>query len=106
MNLTDYISSNTPVDATKLRECEDRMRILLIREFPDTGFSPNSVVGKFLIERFGKIVAQIETALECVLSDMDLLNVINGSVCDCDFVTEIKSRCKARSMNPASARYF
>lgn len=88
MNLTDYISSNTPVDATKLRECEDRMRILLIREFPDTGFSPSSVVGKFLIERFGKIVAQIETALECVLSDMDLLNVINGSVCDCDFVTE------------------
>lgn len=88
MNLTDYISSSDTLSPTKLQECEDRMRILLIQSFPDTGFSPNSVVGKFLIERFGKIVAQIETALECVLSDMDLLNVINGVVCDCGFVTE------------------
>ena len=88
MNLTDYISSDAQISQSKLDECQDRMRQVLINDFPDTGFSPNSVVGKFLIERFGKVLAQIETALNCVLSDMDLINVINGSVCDCTFVTE------------------
>lgn len=88
MNLTDYISSDAKISQSKLDECQDRMRQVLINDFPDTGFSPNSVVGKFLIERFGKVLAQIETALNCVLSDMDLINVINGSVCDCTFVTE------------------
>lgn len=88
MNLTDYISSDAKISQSKLDECQDRMRQVLINDFPDTGFSPNSVVGKFLIERFGKILAQIETALNCVLSDMDLINVINGSVCNCTFVTE------------------
>lgn len=88
MNLTDYISSDAKISQSKLDECQDRMRQVLINDFPDTGFSPNSVVGKFLIERFGKVLAQIETALNCVLSDMDLINVINGSVCNCTFVTE------------------
>lgn len=88
MNLTDYISSDAEIAQSKLDECQDRMRQVLINDFPDTGFSPNSVVGKFLIERFGKVLAQIETALNCVLSDIDLVNVINGSVCNCTFVTE------------------
>lgn len=91
MDLTELITSsdtNLTISSAKLQECEDRLRLLLLRDYSDTGFSPNSVVGKFLIERFGKIVAQIESALECTLSDVNLVNALNGIVCNCDFVTE------------------
>ena len=87
MNLTDYITNETSLISDKqLEDCRNRMQLLLVRNYSDTGFSPNSVVGKFLIERFGKLVALAEQANKCLLSDLNLENAINGSTCDCTFV--------------------
>lgn len=85
MDLIDYIESNNTPSLTKFSEVKQRIKnIMSIRE-PDMDVSDNSVVGDLVINRFAKIVALAEEAQDCIFSDIQLSNILNGNICDCTF---------------------
>ena len=83
MDLIDYIESNNTPSLTKFSEVKQRIKnIMSIRE-PDMDVSDNSVVGDLVINRFAKIVALAEEAQDCIFSDIQLSNILDGNICDC-----------------------
>lgn len=86
MDLTSYADFNTELDPTLLQEVENRLRMVLKQRWPQLDTSPSSVFGNLFITPAARVVAMIEQATNCILSDLNLENALNGVVCDCDFI--------------------
>ena len=85
MDLLSYINSNAKASSAKYQSVKTRLKTILAEREPDMDLSDNSVVGDLILNRFANIVALAEEAQACILSDIQLNNILNGNVCDCAF---------------------
>lgn len=86
LDLSSYINSENNTSTEKLQEVVARMRSVLIRDWKDLDYSPSSIFGNLFMTPAAKAIALYEDAAECILSDVDLTNALNGIVCDCTFL--------------------
>lgn len=88
---TDFISTYVPayIELTpeELADCRDRLTVLFRTMFPDIDTAPNTVSGDLIITPQAYQIAALEKGLDRVLSDLDLGNVVEGKVYNCDFVS-------------------
>lgn len=88
IDLTQYKDFTTELDAKVVADVEGRLRTVLKAMWPDLDTTPSSVFGSLVLTPAARCVALFEQTANCVLSDINLTNALNGIVCDCDFVTE------------------
>ena len=88
MELLTYINSNDSPTLEKYQSVKNRLKSILGNREPDMDLSDNSVVGDLILNRFAKVLALAEEAQDCIFSDIQLSNILNGNICDCDFATE------------------
>jgi hypothetical protein len=86
MDITSYADFTTEIDPTILQDVESRLRAVLKQKWPQLDTSPSCVFGNLFITPAARVVAMIEQATNCILSDLNLENALNGVVCDCDFI--------------------
>ena len=100
MDLTEYLESNLEPSTEKFLNVKTRVKSLLSQREPDMDVSDNSVVGDLILNRFCKVLAIAEEAQACLLSDVQISNILNGNICDCDFAEAfIKSLGFANILN-------
>lgn len=85
INLTEYINRTNTVTDEKLADVTYRLKTVLADLSPTIDTSANSVFGALILAPLAKIIAMAEDATECILSDIELSNALNGDVCDCEF---------------------
>lgn len=86
MNLIDYINSTEEPSADKLDAVKHRIIVLLKTIAPDLKIEENIVLQELLLDNFARIVALAEEGQKAELSDIQLSNIINGNIYDCEFV--------------------
>ena len=86
MDITSYADFSTEIDPTILQDVESRLRAVLKQKWPQLDTSPSCVFGNLFITPAARVVAMIEQSTNCILSDLNLENALNGVVCDCDFI--------------------
>lgn len=84
--LTDYFPAAADLSQETLLEVRSRLATHLQAAFPSLDIAPNSVFGDLILTPWAYEVAAAEAAIERVLSDLDLENVANNIVYNCDFV--------------------
>lgn len=86
----DYISTYFPdvaeIDAATLQSARDRLDIFLKQKYPDLDTRPTSVFGDLGLSPFAYLIASFEIANSRFMSDLDLEQVANGVIYNCDFV--------------------
>ena len=92
MNLTDYIENNIDVSNEKLNDVLLRLRAVLSKIMPELDTTSTSPFGALMLLALARLIASAEESLQCILSDIDLENALNGNTCDCEFAEKfIKS---------------
>lgn len=86
MDITSYLDFDTELDSALIQDVEQRLRVILKKEWPDLDTAPTSIFGDLILTPAARLSAFIEQTTQCVLSDLDLENAINGVICDCDFL--------------------
>lgn len=84
--ILDKFPALLDVDPARLTEVNARLTAVLAEQYPDIDVQPNSVFGDTVLRPLVYLIAGTEQALSCTLSDLDLRNVAQGNICDCDFV--------------------
>ena len=87
-DLISKIDITSSVDPLAVQDAMSRIRGFMLREWPDLDTSPSSPFGNLVLQPLSKCLVLIERTLECVLSDVQLENALNGIVCDCNFIQE------------------
>lgn len=89
---TDFISTYVPafveLSPEEVADCRERLAAFFRTMFPDLETSPNSVLGDLILTPQAYQVAALEKGMDRFLSDLDLGNVANNKVYNCDFVSE------------------
>ena len=90
IKITDYMPDIDSLSAEELAEVRDRLKTYLVSkpEFADIDMRANSVVGDLILSPLAHIIASLEVAMNRVLSDVDLGNVSQGTIYNCDFVKQ------------------
>jgi len=90
IKITDYMPAITEISQDILKDIRDRLVAYLKTspEFSDIDIRPNSVVGDLIISPLAHIVASLEIGMNRVMSDIDLANVSQGTIYNCDFVKQ------------------
>lgn len=86
LDLTALIPNKDQIDKDRLNSVQTRLVTLLRDQYPDIDVSPNSVFYDNVLRPAAYVLAGSEQAVECVLGDLDLANIVSGNICDCDFV--------------------
>lgn len=86
IDLASYINSDNSVSTEKLQAVAARIQGVLLRDWVDIDYTPSSVFGNLFITPAAKAIALFEDAADCLLTDVDLTNALNGIVCNCDFL--------------------
>ena len=86
VTLSDYLPEFDEIPSAKIQEVSNRLRQILLVQQPELDTNPNSVVGNLIVGPLAQMIAAFEMAADCLFSDLDLQNVIDGNVCNCDFV--------------------
>ena len=89
MDLTQYTNFETELDETIVQNAVSRIRQVLYNSWPELDTSPSSPFGNLFVAPAARIMALTEQASDCMLSDFNLNNALNGLVCDCDFVENV-----------------
>lgn len=86
----DFINTYFPdvadISQEALLSARERLDIILKKKYPNLDSRPNSVFGDLSLSPFAYLVAAHEIATERFMSDLDLEQVANGVVYNCDFV--------------------
>jgi len=86
----DFISIYFPdiadVSQTQLFSARQRLDTVLKQKYPNLDTRPNSVFGDLGLAPYAYLIAAHEIAMERFMSDLDLEQVANGVVYNCDFV--------------------
>lgn len=86
----DFINTYFPdvaeVDEASLLSARQRLDTFLKQKYPDLDTRPNSVFGDLGLSPYAYLVACHEIAMGRFMSDLDLEQVANGVVYNCDFV--------------------
>ena len=90
IKITDYMPAINEISQDILKDIRDRLVAYLKTspEFSDIDIRPNSVVGDLIISPLAHIVASLEIGMNRVMSDIDLANVSQGTISNCDFVKQ------------------
>lgn len=86
----DFINTYFPdvadVTQTQLLSARTRLDTILKQKYPSLDTRPNSVFGDLGLAPYAYLVACHEIAMERFMSDLDLEQVSNGIIYNCDFV--------------------
>jgi hypothetical protein len=85
-DLISKIDINAEVNPEDIQDAMYRIRGFMLREWPDLDTSPSSPFGNLVLQPLSKCLVIVEQTLDCVLSDVQLENALNGIVCDCEFI--------------------
>lgn len=92
MTPPDFISIYFPeigsLDAVTLAETRARIVTYMQEKYPDLDMRPNSVFGDLVINPFTYLLASFEIGHGHFMSDLDLENVAQGIVYNCEFVSK------------------
>lgn len=102
MNLIDYINSTEEPSAGKLVAVRQRIVMLLKTIAPDLNIEENAVLQELLLNNFARIIALAEEAQNAELSDIQLSNIINGNICDCEFAEAFVKSLGIESLTTAN----
>ena len=86
MDISQYINFSQEIDSEIIQDVESRIRTLLKRKWIDLDTNPSSVFGNLFLTPAARVIALMEQTTNCILSDLNLENALNGIVCDCDFL--------------------
>jgi len=90
MNYPDILDIYFPeigeIDKSRVLDTRARVVAYLARGWPDVDMSPGSVFGDTYIDPAAYLFAALETAMGRYMSDLDLENVAQGIIYNCDFV--------------------
>lgn len=86
----DFINTYFPdvadVDQASLLSARQRLDTILKQKYPNLDTRPNAVFGDLGLSPYAYLVACHEIAMERFMSDLDLEQVANGVIYNCDFV--------------------
>lgn len=84
--ISTYFPELSDISADTLRDTRDRVTTYMQSNYPDLIMTPNSVFGDLVITPFAHLLAAHEEAMGRFMSDLDLENVANGVIFNCEFV--------------------
>ena len=86
----DFINTYFPdvadVDQASLLSARQRLDTILKQKYPNLDTRPNAVFGDLGLSPYAYLIACHEIAMERFMSDLDLEQVANGVIYNCDFV--------------------
>lgn len=87
------------VDLTpeEVQDTRQRLESFVLAGFPDMETSPSSVTGDLIVTPQAYTIAAIEHGMDNFMSDLDLGNVANDIIYNCDFVTRYLNNFAASS---------
>ena len=90
IKITDYIPAIDELSQETLLHVRERLVAYLktSEEFSDLDVRPNSVVGDLVISPIAHMLASLEVGMNRIMSDIDLANVSQGTIYNCDFVKQ------------------
>lgn len=74
--------------ANAVSDCRLRLESFLRAQYPELDLSPNTVLGDLVLTPQAFQIAAIEEGMGRFMSDLDLENVANDIIYNCDFVTQ------------------
>ena len=90
--MTDFINTYMPstaeLDPEAVRDTRNRLEKFVRIAFPDLDLNPNTVMGDLIITPQSYTLAALETGMDRFMSDLNLGNVANNVIFNCDFVEQ------------------
>lgn len=87
VKITNYLPDVAEMSPETLEDARNRIKTYLTAEFGDSiDMAPNSVFGDLILNPVAHLVAGFEIAASRLFSDIDLTNVSEGTVYNCEFV--------------------
>lgn len=86
--ITTYVPDFSELTQEKLYETRERLTDYVQVKFDDIDLNPNTVIGDLIITPQTYTIAALETGLERFMSDLNLGNVANDVIWNCDFVSQ------------------
>ncbi len=86
--ITTYVPDFSELTQEKLYETRERLTDYVQVKFDDIDLNPNTVIGDLIITPQTYTIAALETGLERFMSDLNLGNVANDIIWNCDFVSQ------------------
>ena len=93
-----YLPDFTELSNDQIKEVRRRFVTYMQSALPTVDTAPNTVAGDLLISPLSLITTATEVGLERFMSDLDLENVANGIIYNCDFVSKYLNNF---AVNPA-----
>lgn len=84
--ITTYMPAAVELTQEEVYSVRERLAAYCLTVAPDVETNPNSVIGDLIVSPQAYVIAAIENAMTKFASDLDLENVANGTVYNCDFV--------------------
>ncbi len=88
IDLLSYFPAFADIPEADILTMRQRIEALLHQAWPDIETRPNSVMGDLALTPLSHLIAAAETAVDRVLSDLQLGNVEQGIIYNCAFVQE------------------
>ena len=90
IKITDYMPAIDEISQETLQDVRSRIVSYLrtSEEFTDMDVRPDSVVGDLVISPIAHMLASLEIGMNRIMSDIDLANVSQGTIYNCDFVKQ------------------
>lgn len=87
---TDFVNTYFPASVTsdQMSDTRTRLAVWVKDHYPDLDYRPGSVFGDLFLSPASELIAFLEAGADNLLSDLDLGNVANGIISNCDFITE------------------
>lgn len=86
--ITTYFPEADSLSTDTLLQTRARLDTFLRIKYPDLDTRPNSVFGDLVVSPYTYLVASLESAMGKFMSDLDLEQVANGVIYNCEFVTK------------------
>lgn len=86
--INTYMPSILELERDDIYELRERLEDYFLNAFPDLETTPNTVLGDLILSPQAHIITAIEKGMERFMSDLDLGNVANGIIYNCDFVEQ------------------
>lgn len=81
-----YLPESSELTSAQLEDTRLRLTTYLRRQFPETDIRPGTVTGDLFCTEAAFFIAAAEEGMRRFRSDLNLANVANGIIYDCDFV--------------------
>lgn len=83
-----YMPAAAELTRDELYSTRERLASYCLSVAPDVEVNPNSVVGDLIVSPQAFVITAIEKGLDRFMGDLDLANVANGNIWNCEFVAK------------------